>query len=85
MAIVLYASETQLSENHVPIVVKGWRLGEDKTIYVRAELNEDAWPGPAMDSARPWPGEVALNAVPNSVVIVPKLKNPSLAELAKPE
>jgi hypothetical protein len=73
MAIVLYASEIQ-SEGSVPIVIGGWRKDPEKTIYIRAELMEDEWPGPAADKAKPREREVVLNAVPNKVVVVPKVK-----------
>jgi hypothetical protein len=76
MAIIFYASETQLTPEHVPVVVKGWRTDRgqpsEKTVWVRATLDEDACPGPAMTAAKPLAGEVPLNATPNSVVIVPK-------------
>lgn len=84
MAIVLYASENKLSEDQVSLIVKGWRKDPDKTIWVRAELMEDEWPGPAMSKARPAPGEVALNAVPNKVVVVPKVRKPTVADNTEP-
>lgn len=76
MAIIFFASATQLTPEHVAIPVKGWRPDPRHTpldqVWVRVVLDEGAWPGPAMDRAKPLPGEVKLNAVPNSVVIVPK-------------
>lgn len=72
MAIILYASKTQHTEDSVPITVKGFRSAPDKTIYIRAELKEDAWPGPAMQNAQVFKDEIALNAIPNDVVIIPK-------------
>jgi len=80
MAIILYASANPV-EGSVPLIVKGWRKDPDKTIYVRAELMEDEWPGPAMEKARPGAGEVALNAIPNKVTIEYKVKRPQLSEL----
>lgn len=84
MAIVLYASATPV-EGAVPLVVKGWRKDPDKTIYVRAELMEDEWPGPAMSKARPNKDEVALNAIPNKVTVEFKVKRPQVSELEKVE
>lgn len=84
MAIVLYASATEV-DGSVPLVVKGWRKDPDKTIYVRAELMEDEWPGPAMSKARPNAGEVALNAIPNKVTVEFKVKKPQVSELEKVE
>jgi len=80
MAIVLYASANPV-EGAVPLIVKGWRNAPDKTIYVRAELMEDEWPGPAMSKARPNKDEVALNAVPNKVTVEFKVKRPQVSEL----
>lgn len=86
MAIVFYASETKLTDEHAPVIVKGFRNAPDKTVYIRAELKEDAWPGPAMRDSKVIPGEIALNAVPNSIVIVPKLiKEPSPNIQKEPE
>lgn len=74
MAIVLYASEIP-ADDAVPLVIKGWRSGTDKTIYVRGELMENEWPGPAATkaNAKKRDKEVVLNAIPNSVVVVPKI------------
>ena len=80
MAIVLYVSDV-LQDDSVPLVVAGWRNAPDKTIYVRAELMEDEWPGPAMEKARPREGEVPLNAVPNKVRVELKVKRPKMDEL----
>ena len=79
MSIVLYASETKLSDEQVALTVKGWRdrngnPAPDKTIYIRTELMQDVWPGPAVSKAKPLPGEVCVNAIPNSVVVVSKAK-----------
>ena len=84
MAIVLYASAAPV-ERSVPLIVKGWRNAPDKTIYVRAELMEDEWPGPAMEKARPNAGEVALNAIPNKVTVEFKVKRPQVSELERVE
>lgn len=84
MAIVLYASANQV-EGSVPLIVSGWRNAPDKTIYVRAELMEDEWPGPAISKARPNAGEVPLNAIPNKVTVEFKVKQPQVSELERVE
>ena len=84
MAIVLYASAVE-QEGSVPLFVRGWRSGENRLVYVRAELMEDEWPGPAMSKARPNAGEVALNAIPNKVTVEFKVKPTPQAELVREE
>ena len=71
MAIVLYASDKKTSDDQVSLVVRGFqaRGAKDVTVYIRAELMEDIWPGPAVKKATPSPDEVVLNAVPNKVII----------------
>ena len=71
MAIVLYASRKKESDDQVEVVVSGFtnRAGEvtnqKVSVWVRAELKQNEWPGPAMTNAKPRNGEVALNAIPN--------------------
>lgn len=70
MSIVFYASEQKHTEDSAELTVK-LRTGEKK-VYVRAEVQEDKWPGPALREAKVHQNEIALNALPNSIVIVPK-------------
>ena len=69
MAIILFASDKQLTPDHQPVIVKGSRSGRDITVWVRGELQEDAYPGPALMRAAVKPDEIALNAIPNGVII----------------
>lgn len=71
MSIVLYASDVQLTENHVPVEVRGFRDNRVVTVYVRAELDEDSWPGQAIRKAKPNAREIPLNALPNAVISAP--------------
>ena len=74
MAIVIYASPEPL-EGSVEVKTTGWKKYPEQTVYVRAEVMEDEWPGPAVSKAKPRAKEMVLNAIPNKVIIEPKVKS----------
>ena len=65
MAIIVYAARTQLTREHHPVLIdEGIHWRDPEMIYIRAVISAGDV-ALAHSNARPLPGEIVLNAIPD--------------------